>query len=102
MPPRRRETSVQPQARLLQLIEQDTADQTRRPMMNANASNAAAAFELRFQSLFNEGRGLSFPCDAAGRVDLDHLSERARNNYLYARALIGRDYATPAVRPSVH
>jgi hypothetical protein len=59
--------------------------------------NATAAFELRFQSLFHEGRGLAFPCDAAGRVDLDRLSERARCNYFYARSVIGRDFTTPAV-----
>lgn len=64
--------------------------------MNATATSSAA-FELRFRSLFDEGRGLSFPCDAEGRVDLDSLSERARRNYMYARALIGRDYAFPAV-----
>lgn len=55
-------------------------------------------YELRFQSLFDEGRGYSFPCDANGRVDLDRLSERARNNYLFARALVGRELALPAVR----
>ena len=59
-----------------------------------------AAYELRFTSLFNHGRGLSFPCDAAGRVDLDALSEQARNNYLFARAVIGRDFTFPAVRPA--
>lgn len=57
-------------------------------------------FEIRFQSLFHEGRGLAFPCDAEGHVPLDALSDRARHNYLYARALVGREYATPAVRPS--
>lgn len=55
------------------------------------------AYELRFQSLFDEGRGLAFPCDATGSVDLDALPERARRNYDCARTLIGRDYATPAV-----
>jgi hypothetical protein len=55
-------------------------------------------YELRFQSLFDEGRALSFPCDAQGRVDLDALSERARGNYLYARAVVGREFATPAVQ----
>jgi len=35
-------------------------------------------FELRFQSLFNAGRGLAFPCDAEGHVDLDGLSDMAR------------------------
>lgn len=59
---------------------------------------ARTAFELRFTSLFDEGRGLAFPCDGDGRVDLDGLSERARHNYLYARALIGRDFARPSVQ----
>jgi hypothetical protein len=58
----------------------------------------AAGYELRFRSLFQEGRGLSFPCDAHGRVELDALSERARTNYLYARAVVGREYATPSVQ----
>jgi hypothetical protein len=55
------------------------------------------SFELRFQSLFYEGRALSFPCDASGHVDLDALSERARNDYFYARSVIGREFETPAV-----
>lgn len=55
-------------------------------------------YELRFQSLFDEGRGLAFPCDATGHVDLDAMSERARLNYLYARTVIGREFTTPAVR----
>ena len=54
-------------------------------------------FEIRFLSLFTEGRGLAFPCDAAGHVDLDGLSERGRVNYLYARAMVGREYTTPAI-----
>ena len=54
-------------------------------------------FEIRFLSLFNQGRGLAFPCDAVGHVDLDVLSERGRVNYLYARAMVGREYATPAI-----
>jgi hypothetical protein len=58
-------------------------------------------FELRFQSLFNSGRGYSFPCDLKGFVDLDQLSDGARNNYLYARAMVGRELAVPAVRPCI-
>jgi len=54
-------------------------------------------FELRFESLFNPGRGLAFPCDERGCVELDRLTDRARSNYLYARAVVGREYATPAV-----
>ena len=67
--------------------------------MNATANTPArsAGFELRFPSLFNEGRGLAFPCDAHGQVDIDRLPHRARNNYFCARSLIGRDYATPVL-----
>jgi hypothetical protein len=54
-------------------------------------------FEIRFESLFNSGRGLSFPCDAGGRVDIDTLSEHGRHNYFFARAMMGREYATPQV-----
>jgi hypothetical protein len=42
---------------------------------------------------------LSFPCDEQGHVAMDSLSDRARENYLYARAVIGREYAYPLVRP---
>lgn len=56
--------------------------------------------ELRFQSLFDAGKAFTFPCDAQGHVDLDRLSERARHNYFYARAVVGREYAPPAVVPS--
>jgi hypothetical protein len=59
-----------------------------------------ARYELRFQSLYHEGRALSFPCDMHGRVHLDALSDRARHNYLFARAVVGREYATPAVMRS--
>ncbi len=59
-------------------------------------------FELRFQSLFDSGRGYAFPCDPQGEVDLDQLSDRARTNYLYARAMVGKELAVPAVRPSMH
>ncbi|MEK8033091.1 hypothetical protein AACH06_19885 [Ideonella sp. DXS29W] len=55
-------------------------------------------FELRFASLFDKGRALSFPCDSHGRVDLDLLSDRARNNYFLAKSSIGREYACPDVR----
>jgi hypothetical protein len=59
-------------------------------------------FELRFQSLFDSGRGFAFPCDPKGCVDLDQLSDKARNNYLYARAMVGRELSVPAVRPTMH
>jgi hypothetical protein len=63
-------------------------------------TSPSPCYELRFRSLFNEGRALAFPCDAGGHVELDLLSERARMNYLYARAVVGREFAAPAVQLS--
>ncbi len=68
--------------------------------MNTASTQLAQHFEVRFQSLFREGRALVFPCDPSGGVDLDGLTERARRNYLFARAMIGREYAMPAVYAS--
>jgi hypothetical protein len=64
----------------------------------ARASTSANPYRLHFPSLFHEGRGYAFPCDSEGHVDLDALSERARTNYFYARTVIGREFAMPAVR----
>jgi hypothetical protein len=77
-------------------VQQETAAMNTAPM----PLYPSAGFELRFRSLFNEGRALAFPCDSQGRVELDALSDRARHNYLYARAVVGREFATPAVLPS--
>ena len=60
-----------------------------------------SAYEIRFQSLFHEGRALCFPCDEQGQVAMDRLSERARDNYFYARAVVGREYAYPCVQPAM-
>lgn len=57
------------------------------------------AYELRYQSLFNAGRSLCFPCDADGHVLLDLLTERAKQNYLYARMVVGREFSFPCMRP---
>ncbi len=66
-------------------------------MSTSKTLSVATSYEIRFQSLFNEGRALSFPCDENGHVHLDSLSDRARDNYLYARAVVGREFASPAV-----
>jgi hypothetical protein len=68
-------------------------------MKSWNHPPQAAAYEIRFQSLFHEGRALSFPCDAEGQVLLDELSDTARENYLYARAVVGREFAVPKINP---
>ena len=62
--------------------------------MNESRSDA---FQLCFRSLFHSGRGYAFPCDPSGQVDLDTMSERARNNSFYARAMVGRELSAPAV-----
>lgn len=67
-----------------------------------SATNAdPARYELRFEFLFEEGRAYVFPCDKDGHVDIDALSERARDNYFYARAVVGRDVAMPVVQAVV-
>ena len=57
----------------------------------------AAGYRLRFQPLFHAGREYAFPCDAAGHVDMNALSGRALNNYLFARAVVGREFRLPEV-----
>ena len=64
------------------------------PMPTAGATR----YELCFQSLLAGDPDVSFPCDAQGRVDIDALSEQARCDYLYARAVMGRLFDRPCVR----
>lgn len=66
--------------------------------MHTQTLAQAAHFELRFQPLRWQDSGFCFPCDSNGHVNLDEVGERARNNYFFARALVGRDYAAPEVR----
>ena len=68
-------------------------------MDHVNVATASEqSFQLWFVSLNKTGRALCFPCDAGGTVALDELSERARHNYLYARAVVGHEFAWPVVR----
>jgi hypothetical protein len=67
-----------------------------------NQSTNARDYQLCFRSLFHSGRGYAFPCDPKGEVDLDRMSEQARNNYFYARAMVGRELSAPAVEPTLH
>ena len=55
-------------------------------------------YELLFATLEGNARGIAFPCDAQGHVDLDALSDSSRNTYFYARAVVGRVFARPAVQ----
>ncbi len=54
-------------------------------------------FELRFEARLPSGRCYAFPCDAQGHVALDALSERELSNYLFARAVIGRELQSPRI-----
>ena len=54
-------------------------------------------FELRYRSVSPYRCSFAFPCDERGRVSLDELSDLARDNYLYARAMVGRDLLLPQV-----
>ena len=71
--------------------------------MNASTTVPTHGFdyELRYQSLCSTHRGYAFPCDASGRVDLNSLSDRARNNYLFARAVVGIELSYPDVLPRI-
>ena len=60
-------------------------------------SSRPANYELQFQSLHDEGHAYVFPCDAAGHVDMDALTDAARETYLFARIAIRHDVSTPAV-----
>ena len=64
-----------------------------------SVNTPGATYLLWFRSSSDDGRALAFPCDARGRVDMDSLSERARNDYLFARAAVGREFAMPVVQP---
>lgn len=65
--------------------------------MSASLHPEPGSFEMRFESLSEQGRTMVFPCDRNGRVDLDALSAPARCNYFFARTLVGRDYRSPHI-----
>jgi len=66
-------------------------------LQSTTSAQTAPSYEIRFQSLFKEGRALSFPCDREGRVNLDHANDRLRSSYMFARSMLGREYAMPVI-----
>lgn len=70
-------------------------------MRNSSVPTLEPCFELRFSSIALNGHAYAFPCDFAGNVDLDRLSEAARESYLFARACVGFDLYCPIVRAAV-
>lgn len=61
------------------------------------SSARRARYELRFRPLRGKGTSLSFPCNARGCVDMDALEAGTLRDYLYARAVIGFEYTSPAI-----
>lgn len=68
---------------------------------STTVSHQARHYELRFRSLFREGRAYSFPCDARGQVAVGALSERAMCSYAYVRAMVGHEFCAPQVEVSL-
>jgi hypothetical protein len=58
---------------------------------------ASAKWELRFQPLLGQGSCLSFPYDEQGNVSMDSLDSQSFCNYLFARGMIGKEFAQPCV-----
>jgi hypothetical protein len=56
----------------------------------------ATAYTLVYLSIHGGGC-LAFPCDRSGTVEMNGLSDRARDDYLLARALVGRNFHSPTV-----
>jgi hypothetical protein len=56
-------------------------------------------YELHFEALDDPARGFALPCDARGQVDMDGLEAAVLQHYLFARALIGKLFRLPAIRP---
>jgi hypothetical protein len=79
------------------LIRDDGLGDTPRPSTDLDQ----ARYELRYRALSPHACSYAFPSDASGHVHLDLLSERARENYLCARAMVGYDLLRPRV-PTVH
>lgn len=61
-------------------------------------TSSSVQYELYFQSVYDSGRGFAFPCDDHGSVDLNALTVRARDNYLRALQVVGRELMVPAVQ----
>lgn len=62
-------------------------------------ASTCASFQhvLRFDALFDSAPSYAFPCDEAGRVDLDSLNDRTRDDYLHARVVVGHALRSPYV-----
>ena len=60
-------------------------------------SAPSPGFRLVYRALSGAPVEHSFPCNPDGEVDLDRLDDRSRNNYFFARAMVGRAVKPPMV-----
>ena len=56
------------------------------------------AFRLRFEPKVTSEPVIEVPCDAAGQVDMDLLSDAERTAYFYARVMCHQRFSTQVVR----
>jgi hypothetical protein len=70
-------------------------------LSNAQRAESAVTHLLHFEPLTYQGAGLDIPCDPQGRVGLDALGDKLRNDYFFARALIGRLFDKPTVKQAL-
>jgi hypothetical protein len=54
-------------------------------------------YELRFNKRIDNECVYKFVCDVKGHVDMNALTDRALNNYLFARAVSGNQLLAPVV-----
>lgn len=60
-------------------------------------NEASPGFRLVYRSISGSLAEHGFPCNPRGEVDLDLLDDRSRNNYFFARAMVGRAMKPPMV-----
>ncbi len=63
------------------------------------AASPAPCFRLTYAPLHGGGPSYAFPCDAAGEVAVEQMSDRAQLNYARVRSLVGREFFSPVVSP---
>lgn len=61
-------------------------------------NESSPGFQLVYRSLSGAPAEHRFPCNSDGEVDLDRLDDRRRNNYFFARAMVGRAMKPPMVQ----
>jgi hypothetical protein len=64
------------------------------------SGSSRAQYCLHYAALRDSAHAFDFPCDEEGRVDIESLSEEGRNDYLFARAVVGGELAMPIVASS--